>query len=40
LADAIRTKNWPSFARQYNGPAYAKNKYDEKLAEAYLKEQP
>lgn len=30
-------KDWPGFARRYNGPGYAKNKYDTKLAAAYAK---
>lgn len=33
----LRTKNWAAFARRYNGPAYAKNKYDIKMANAYNK---
>ncbi|MCP4439660.1 MAG: DUF3380 domain-containing protein, partial [Aureispira sp.] len=28
-------KNWAAFAKGYNGPAYAKNQYDKKLAAAY-----
>lgn len=35
LLKALRTKNWVVFARVYNGPAYAKNQYDVKLARAY-----
>jgi hypothetical protein len=31
LDDKIRQRDWAAFARQYNGPAYTKNKYDEKL---------
>lgn len=31
----LQAKNWPKFAACYNGPAYAKNKYDEKMAKAY-----
>jgi hypothetical protein len=34
---ALRSHNWPAFARGYNGPAYAKNKYDVRLASAYVK---
>jgi len=34
LLKAIRTKDWVTFARIYNGAAYAKNKYDVKLAQA------
>lgn len=35
LCAAMRTGDWQLFARVYNGPAYAKNKYDTKLAKAY-----
>lgn len=34
---ALQTHNWPVFARGYNGPAYARNKYDTRLAAAYQK---
>ena len=27
LADALRTHDWTSFARGYNGPAYLRNRY-------------
>lgn len=37
LLDALRNKNWIAFAKGYNGPAYAGNRYDVKLEEAYLK---
>ncbi|WP_367989242.1 N-acetylmuramidase family protein [Vibrio sp. NTOU-M3] len=37
LTQAIQTLDWPSFARYYNGPAYAENHYDEKLQSAYDK---
>lgn len=33
----LQAKNWAKFAGCYNGPAYAQNKYDEKMAKAYLK---
>lgn len=33
----LRSLNWASFARCYNGPAYAQNKYDIKMATAYQK---
>lgn len=33
----LRSKDWVGFAKRYNGPAYAENKYDEKLEKAYLK---
>ena len=35
LAKYMRTQDWASFALRYNGKAYAKNKYDIKLASAY-----
>lgn len=35
LVDALRKKQWAVFARGYNGPAYAENRYDEKLEAAY-----
>lgn len=33
----LREKNWEKFARGYNGPAYAENKYDLKLEESYAR---
>lgn len=35
--NALKNKDWTTFARLYNGPGYAQNKYDIKLAEAYNK---
>lgn len=35
LITALAKKDWRTFARVYNGPAYSKNKYDIKMAEAY-----
>lgn len=35
LDESLRRKNWAAFARSYNGPGYAKNRYDDKLAAAY-----
>ena len=35
LADELVDKRWADFARLYNGPEYALNKYDQKLAAAY-----
>ena len=35
LIDWLRSKNWAAFAAGYNGPAYAQNQYDVKLAQAY-----
>ena len=32
---ALCEENWAKFAKLYNGPAYAQNKYDEKLEKAY-----
>jgi N-acetylmuramidase/Papain family cysteine protease len=32
---ALRKHDWARFASLYNGPAFAKNQYDRKLAEAY-----
>lgn len=37
LADEMRGRRWADFARLYNGPGYAKNKYDTKLEKAYSK---
>ena len=35
LADALARRDWAAFARGYNGPAYAANRYDARLAQAY-----
>ncbi len=35
LHKALKARSWKQFARIYNGPAYAKNLYDVKLARAY-----
>lgn len=35
LADELREHRWRDFARLYNGPGFAVNRYDEKLAAAY-----
>lgn len=37
LLAALKGRKWPVFARLYNGPAYARNLYDAKLAMAYDK---
>lgn len=37
LDGALRAKNWAAFARGYNGPAYAQNQYDQKMAAAYAR---
>lgn len=31
----LRNKDWAGFARRYNGPQFAKNRYDQKLATSY-----
>ena len=33
----LRALDWAGFAKHYNGPAYAQNKYDQKLLAAYNK---
>lgn len=33
----LKKKDWAKFAKCYNGPAFAQNKYDEKLSKAYTK---
>lgn len=35
MRQALRDRDWPRFAERYNGPAYRKNKYDEKIRAAY-----
>lgn len=35
LQDDLEFEDWEAFARAYNGPAYAENQYDIKLAGAY-----
>jgi hypothetical protein len=37
MYQALKTHDWKDFARRYNGPAYKKNRYDEKLEAAYKK---
>jgi hypothetical protein len=37
LVDALQRKDWAGFASRYNGPGYAANQYDTKLAEAYAR---
>lgn len=34
---ALRNRDWKTFAKTYNGPAYAANKYDTKLAAAHAR---
>jgi hypothetical protein len=35
--NALSARNWAAFAKLYNGPAYEKNRYDERLATAYAR---
>ena len=35
LHSYLKARDWPKFARRYNGPDYQKNAYDLKLAAAY-----
>jgi hypothetical protein len=35
LHKALERRDWAAFASKYNGPTYAKNRYDEKLAQAH-----
>lgn len=37
---ALKALDWAAFARAYNGPLYAANAYDTKLAAAYRKARP
>lgn len=37
LLQWLQARNWKQFAAGYNGPAYAQNQYDLKLAEAYAR---
>jgi hypothetical protein len=37
ISAALRAHDWKAFARGYNGPGYAKNQYDTKLAAAHAK---
>lgn len=37
LAPTLRERQWATFAKRYNGPAYAENQYDTKLAAAYAR---
>lgn len=37
LADALARRDWPAFARGYNGPGYRANRYDAKLAAAFAR---
>lgn len=35
MFEALNKHDWAGFAKRYNGPGYAQNKYDQKLAKAY-----
>jgi murein L,D-transpeptidase YcbB/YkuD len=37
LMEAIRRRDWPAFARGYNGPDYKRHGYDRKIASAYAR---
>jgi hypothetical protein len=37
LTDAIRNRDWATFARGYNGPDYKRHGYDRKIAAAYAR---
>ncbi|MGE0743121.1 MAG: N-acetylmuramidase family protein [Hyphomonadaceae bacterium] len=37
LADELQRKDWAGFASRYNGPGYAANQYDVKMADAYAR---
>lgn len=36
LADALKRYDWTTFARGYNGPLFARNSYDRRIAEAFV----
>jgi len=37
MVTASKNRDWAGFARQYNGPGYAQNNYDSKMANAYVR---
>ena len=37
LRDALERRDWAAFARAYNGPAYRRYHYDQRMAEAYAR---
>lgn len=37
LVQSIRDRDWRAFARGYNGPAYRKNRYDTRIAQAFAR---
>jgi hypothetical protein len=38
LVDELQRKDWAGFAARYNGPGYAANQYDTKMAQAYARQ--
>jgi hypothetical protein len=36
MHQALKSHDWSTFARLYNGAGYAANHYDVKIAQAYL----
>lgn len=37
MVEALRDREWAAFAARYNGPAFARNQYDKKLAAAFAR---
>ncbi|MEL6920675.1 MAG: N-acetylmuramidase domain-containing protein [Pseudomonadota bacterium] len=37
LEPVLKRRDWATFAHRYNGPAYRKNRYDQKMASAYAR---
>ncbi|MEE9375675.1 MAG: N-acetylmuramidase domain-containing protein [Rhizobiaceae bacterium] len=37
LVKALHERDWVAFARRYNGPSFHKNKYDQKIGEAFVR---
>lgn len=37
LTPYLKQRNWPAFARRYNGADYQRNRYDQRMAEAYAR---
>ncbi len=35
LKEALQKRDWRNFARRYNGPAFARNQYDCRMAAAF-----
>ena len=35
LEEALQKRDWRNFARRYNGPAFARNQYDSRMAAAF-----